>query len=354
MTPEKYFEGYHTFLLPIQRQPREGQLNLLEKWRPFDISNWYQQLRDVTIPCVFIPLSMEETEAILDGKGPSDLLEKIDKSIKSFGGSAFIRLNTRSLKSAIERDIERLKPIFIEEIKTINVEDFNQVSIAIKKSVHKALRFSDALNTISYFKKCEKCVLDMDLALEFADEIDFNMAIVVRQFIDIPPSREFRVFIYGGNVTAISQYHKDCYFPELLDKKDEYQNRIIDFWKAIKISIESLSYLIIDIVVYDDSIQLIDINPFDQHTNAGLFAWEREINLLCSTQGKVEFRVVENPTNYTRLKFSYEELLDVINKEQDNENKTSGTSSLIAGAVILGLSLSLIYTFVKLKKRIKI
>lgn len=111
---------------------------------------------------------------------------------------------------------------------------------------------------------------------------DPNTCVVLRKWVDIPKSMEFRCFIRKNKLRAISQYHCDEFFPELVGKENHILQLIHDFYKknSWRILYEDAT---MDVAIIDDEkIFLIEFNQFGAETCCGscLFNWDIDYQLL--------------------------------------------------------------------------
>jgi hypothetical protein len=121
--------------------------------------------------------------------------------------------------------------------------------------------------------------------------------IMLRKYDEsINPEREFRLFVCGYNLRAISQYK--CYeFIELYsdpDIRNKIYKLIIDWWPTIcKLLVHS--QCTIDIVFMPDwSIKIIELNSFGPELLAGscLYNWLNDYDILYNSS-KPDIRFVE-------------------------------------------------------------
>jgi len=123
----------------------------------------------------------------------------------------------------------------------------------------------------------------------------YNNGIMLREFHqDLPTSFEFRLFVHGSHLRAISQYNCYEYIPELDD--ENIKDRIINI---IKNKIEYIDS-IIDIVIWDGKdgsfmnlgIWIIEINTFGAGLLAGscLYNWIDDYDTLHYSK-KPDYRI---------------------------------------------------------------
>ena len=78
---------------------------------------------------------------------------------------------------------------------------------------------------------------------------------------------EFRCFVFGGNINAISQYNHNCFFPRLVEQKERLQILLLEFFEGkCAASCNELypeGYIIDFAVIGDalDEVLVIEINP---------------------------------------------------------------------------------------------
>mmetsp|Transcript_13362 Transcript_13362/g.42274 ORF Transcript_13362/g.42274 Transcript_13362/m.42274 type:complete len:273 (-) Transcript_13362:99-917(-) len=109
---------------------------------------------------------------------------------------------------------------------------------------------------------------------------------------------EFRAFVSGGELTAISQYNHYCYFPEVVQRKQEVLDLIQGFWYAkvrerVPVPDYVVDFAVLDPVDGRSEVVVIELNPFESTTGGALFDWRADKETL--THGPFSFRVHEAP-----------------------------------------------------------
>lgn len=224
-----------------------------EAVRPTYLENWPDGLRELSIPQVDIPLTLNEAAALgsnlmeyfetFDGPAAQDLSSirlRLDEAIARFPGGAFVRLGSRSPKDSWLGHREGLRVTTAEK--------------ALRLLCDASERISDDLH--------------LALACEYAPHL------FVRQWIEIPCWAEFRCFSRDGELVGISQYDYH------LGRREEIVSNGADIEKAIhRFFRESFSPRThLSTVVFDvfleatlSSVTLLEINPFDEYTDPCLF-----------------------------------------------------------------------------------
>jgi hypothetical protein len=151
-----------------------------------------------------------------------------------------------------------------------------------------------------------------DLTLALEHPLEFQEHIIIRKWVNVDCSMEFRCFVSNGNLNAISQYNYQVYFPHLSTRKEEIQKRICDYFIKVHPLLESIyqSY-IIDFGFCDNyEVKVIELNPFLSTTDAALFSWEKDYEQL--QNGPLEFRIrTKIPVGFkTRLTDDWRRIVD--------------------------------------------
>ena len=91
------------------------------------------------------------------------------------------------------------------------------------------------------------------------------------------------------------QYDKKTYVKHLNDQKLKISTRLINYCNTnVKEKLTNFNSYIIDFVILtNDEIKIIELNPFDKHTGPILFNWELDNELLHN--GPFEFRINTEP-----------------------------------------------------------
>ena len=101
---------------------------------------------------------------------------------------------------------------------------------------------------------------------------------------------EFRAFVHGNKLNAISQYDHYAIYPNLPPEKPNFERMIRSQWERVHPLVGETSY-IIDFAYLPDSDRMIvvELSPFRTCTGAACFSWLTERSLL--ENGPFEFRL---------------------------------------------------------------
>lgn len=136
------------------------------------------------------------------------------------------------------------------------------------------------------YNSLKEIVLSLITAPDYHSPLSFykqgeTMTLYLFPWRQINKDREFRVFVHNKQVSAISQQfidHSNVWFDSLSSLEQmKVLNRIVDFANKI----EKIN-CIIDLVVNDDEIYFIELNPFGEDYGAGsaLFHWVNDRDIL--------------------------------------------------------------------------
>lgn len=267
-----------------------------------NIENWYEDLKEYTFETVFVPISTDEAtvlkHAIEHVKGKKQLTEHEQSTLSSFEMQlegeiqkfrekdkyVFVRLSTRSPKDS---DIlsERSEEVYQRFLNESDKSKNSQVIARIRAGI-RSLKVASGADALDILLHSDRILLDLTEALDLSEQ--FNMAVILRESVDVPIHMEFRGFVRNRTLTALSQYYHYVHFSELQSRKDEIQCKIFDFFESVrdKIPLESC---IMDFILIDDQVRIVELNPFVFGTEAGLFSWRSDQKIL--EEGPFEFRI---------------------------------------------------------------
>ncbi|GFS15448.1 cell division cycle protein 123 homolog [Elysia marginata] len=328
--PQKDFSSPKTAGYISQDEIQSYQESVLD----VNTEEWFELLEDYTFPSCYVPMDIEDAklfvalyERLYANRDPSviasidwrdnllsDEKERIthlcsclQKKMDLFLGDqkaefAFVKLSSRSPKDAPMAQ-SHFKELYNKFLSQENLANLAQIDIenlqvtCLLKAAFQALKMKSADDVIDCCVRSERVYQDLLLALALPSRFRENW--IVRQFIHIDVDMEFRGFVHQQKLTAISQYNYLIFSQRLADNKDFYLQTITTFFEnniKPKLSGFVMDY-IIDFAVCENGakVWVIEINPFLITTDAALFSWEHERNLLEHSGNHVDFRVVEKP-----------------------------------------------------------
>eukprot|EP00026_Physarum_polycephalum_P011495 Phypoly_transcript_11725.p1 GENE.Phypoly_transcript_11725~~Phypoly_transcript_11725.p1 ORF type:complete len:383 (+),score=41.64 Phypoly_transcript_11725:21-1169(+) len=288
----------------MEVNPFALKLFSLEKYlyfQQFDVDQWYPALRPYTFESHFIDMSIDDANAMkrmyrskLDDIIPTptgDDLQRIEemkvKMDQIFAGfraknkTAFVRLSGRSPKDAGQDGDDKLKQMIVDEVSQFEKQgisvDPNFMVQALYKAVAKYLSVSNADEAMSLLLNSQRVNDDLCYILNRFSE-NWKMQIIIREFVELDPSYEFRGFVCNKVLTALTQYNELCFYPHIQGREVELANRIVTFFLTVRDHIP-FNTCVVDFIILGDEIKIIELNPFGEMCGGSLFQWS-ERNIL--------------------------------------------------------------------------
>lgn len=205
------------------------------------ITQWYPSFADKTFPTVFLQLSAEEKALILgshhDANVKSALAKRINKSIHALPGTCFIATD-----SCAPTDSE----FFAKHKSCSNAET--------------------ALKLLSSSNKVKAALSSDDV-----------QHLIVRPYRRMDKTREFRLFVYGGELVAMSQYCLERHFRRLEGHKQTYWDKALSFFSELKPFLTEQETVIDVYLCSDGEFLIIDFNTWGEDTKPLLMRkWDRD------------------------------------------------------------------------------
>ena len=323
-----------------------------------NVDHWYGPLNDqepiLTFETEFIELTKEHATLFQKSYAESQKkegisaetqteLDKVAKELQSLvtklkgdGDSAFVKASSRSAKDTPIDSKDTLKERFLENMK-LNKEaadggewDFDSSKFrSLLQAATDMMRIKDASQAINCFARSERIDNDMKLALDVASRSgEWTESFCVRKWHNIAVDMEFRGFVFGGKLRALSQYNHMFVSPRLLKNRDYLLKMMTDsFENQVKPRLDhKFSDYVIDFAVTgkkwgdslapsqeEERVWVIELNPFQFSTDATLYSWKQEHDLLTKGRedGKVDFRLREifDPNMYKGIQQEWREIL---------------------------------------------
>ncbi len=212
----------HPLYFPATQAKDTNRATRWEAVDKFSVENWYSHLRKHTFESRFITLNHDDIQYLMGISTPEydhTKLERIfNEVLLEFNNKeAFMRLSTRSPKDS--------KYLF-EEASTLMSNDFaywrendnkNQQLVSFVVSMLKAMKIKDGKKIIETIAQSPRVYSDLLSLLSSVNKSDCTTKVILREWHDIRPDHEFRVFVSRRQrkesiVTAISQYFHFLYF----------------------------------------------------------------------------------------------------------------------------------------------
>lgn len=206
----------------------------------------------------------------------------------------FVKTSSRSAKDTGVYH-EKFRDLYRNFLQVKPIKDDNDKVISLLEAGTLVQKMENAKQVLQMFSISERISQDMKLALANPERYHENF--VVRKWVDLDPSMEFRGFVTNDKLNALSQYNHLGFFPHLVAEKDRIQAAICNFFYDValpRVKSSFSAYIIDFALVKSDSepsgfkIWVIELNPFLPTTDGCLFSWERERAIL--ENGPFEFR----------------------------------------------------------------
>ncbi|CCE61381.1 hypothetical protein TPHA_0A03030 [Tetrapisispora phaffii CBS 4417] len=132
---------------------------------------------------------------------------------------------------------------------------------------------------------------------------DIEFELVLRQWFNINPALEFRVFVKNGEIIGVSQRDLN-YYDYLETLSDTFKDAIDEFVEDKILPKFTLKSFVLDVYIPRpfDKVFLIDINPFARKTDPLMFSWSEleTLHKLSSQKDDYELRLLTE-TNVGRF-----------------------------------------------------
>jgi hypothetical protein len=203
---------------------------------------WYPSLSGHTFLTSFVKLQQNEIELLAagkaEGKAVEDIIDRMRQPMNSIPGNCFVSVDTVS-------------PTDTERFKNKRGAVFSPESAWFFLAKSQKVRHAAANGKVEY--------------------------VCMKPFRRISQPREFRLFIYQGELVAMSQYWLIRHFRRLEGIKDKLWKKAEKFYSKVAWSIPAKT-LVMDIyLTSDDKILIIDLNPWGTPTDPLMLRnWERD------------------------------------------------------------------------------
>ncbi|KAL2248849.1 cell division cycle protein 123 homolog [Sesamum indicum] len=194
---------------------------------------------------------------------------EIKASIGSLGGAVFPKLNWSAPKDSA----------WISSTGNLKCTNFSEIALLLRSSdsvVHDLCHAYDSCTD-----KTASRPSSFFLALR-------------KWYPSLKPEMEFRCFVRHKLLVGICQREVTNFYPALLEKKDDLEMMIEEFFmEKVKGNFGSESYTFDVYVTKDRRVKLLDFNPWGASTLPLMFTWDELEEKLREEGNELEFRIVE-------------------------------------------------------------
>lgn len=363
----------HPLYFPSTQDANPTSLTRWEAVDKFSVENWYPHLKKYTFESCFFTLDHADIKFLL-GIGSSEyqstnLEQKFDKLLSQFNNQeVFMRLSTRSPKDSRHLFDEAATLMSNDYSYWKDTDNKNQQLVSFVASMAKSMKITNGKKIIQMIQESPRVQNDLFALLSSESPSDCKTNIVLREWHNIRPDHEFRLFVSRrcreeSIVTAISQYFHFLHFDKapgdcfnfldesikksLILKFQNYVLKSIDPAVARFLnfsseqdddnSINCIREYIVDLAlvpiseyhgeVTDENkieigentyiLTVIELNPFaPSATGCGLFNWQKDLDILWG-KAPCEYPIYrfrteprENFSSVTLLPSNYEQVID--------------------------------------------
>lgn len=255
---------------------------------------------------------------------------RIDNEIRQIGGNesgVFVRLSSRSPKDSVQQN---LYDLYLEEKKLLLQEGYPDDDVASKIAFTRAnvrcLRVHSAREALGLMLNSNRVHEDLQMMVKLTtlpDDATITQ-IVIRKWEHILPEFEFRAFIFNRKLTALTQYYKTTYVPQMGEQREKLEQLMKNFYSETEHLIPSriLDY-VVDYAVDPGSgkIWIVEINTPPPVAGQALFDWDdaTDKNVLLGLS-PFEFRIItERPADPVKDIRSF--LEDEVAKRKKSQKK---------------------------------
>jgi hypothetical protein len=169
----------------------------------------------------------------------------------------------------------------------------NKLSCSHLSDVYMLLKSSDFIthDLTEPFDKCEEN--SEEERIEGVKVLKYYL--IIRKWVEISPNSEFRCFVKDNRLVGITQRDCRAYYKFIEDKKEKIIRLIKEFYVNNLNEKFSNSSFVFDVYLKkNDTVVLVDFNPYGDITDTLLFDWNDFLNV---DNEEVQFRYVESELN---------------------------------------------------------
>ncbi|XP_003747262.1 cell division cycle protein 123 homolog [Galendromus occidentalis] len=184
-----------------------------------------------------------------------ELSRKVMKKIRKLGGRCFPKLDWSSPKDASWIALNR----------TLSCSTFIDICLLLKSS---SITTHDLVDPFEYAHPADPGKGD-------SENQSLKHHLILRKWVEIEPSFEFRCFVNNRKLIGISQRETSQVYSHIAEQKDQIVTDIVSFFSEYIENRFPLRNYAFDVFrTKKDYVRLLDFNPFCQQTDALLFTWQ--------------------------------------------------------------------------------
>jgi len=282
----------------------------MEKQENFE---WAKKAEDMRLS--FSTFSLEKYPSVTLSDNDEEVLrgleEKIQRAITELSPEgAFLKLSCRSPKDAamttddypsiLREEIDEIQKEFANEIGSnegVNLMDV--LPVAFCRSSLRSLMVKSGKEAVSLLLSSQRVYDDLLLALHRVREkgVEWEMEVIIREWSDIDPATEVRVFVVDRKIVALSQYQEMYFIPQFNDPnfRKEYESNIFSLFSSLSASLP-FDDCTLDFAVdrRTKNLSIIEINPPPPLAGTPFFSWNSPEDRQILREGPYQFRYLKN------------------------------------------------------------
>ncbi len=276
------------------------------------LETFLDKLGDVTFRTFVLPLNQADLRAAHETRqwrgvaSLEQLARAVDEGMKERGWPlVFVRLSSRSPKDAALSH-PRFREVLRRHYEQLPPKERNSKLLALYAASTEVMGCATGAQALDLLTASERIQDDL------VSMTGLNLC--VRQFVSFLPEFEIRGFVWGGKLTALTQYNQFVVSQRLIAnmvKAEEACRHCFDsvISKRISLSRFAIDFIVIEQEDHSFKAFVVELNPLAEFTGFGLFDWLRDHQVL---QGKApfEFRIATTEPQVLDIGPDYRVLFD--------------------------------------------
>jgi len=266
-----------------------------------------------------IPMFTKQKEVV------SMLCKRLDQILQKCENGAFVRLSTRSPKDAAllsSRLYDRLETLY-KQTKKSGLDFSQQQCLNFYRASSECLKVINSIEAVDFLLRSERTEIDLQFA-RLKQQKELRVHLVIREWIDINPLNEFRMFVVKGVPTSCTQYHRECLVPEFIERRDWIKEHLLKFFDHhIKDTFSHIEKYSVDFNIDLDSakIWMIEVNHFPPIAGTGMFTWKNKDDRLQIEEGPFDLKIRTDATEKTLQEILPDEIYEFLQSLQPKKSR---------------------------------
>ena len=208
----------------------------------------------------------EKISTVIHKQEFKEFLIEINKAIITLNNSVFVKLNWSSPSDAVWINTGTLK-----------CYTYKDILLLLKSSDRIQYDLNHTFDLCFVGHNSDHLVKSNTSSTGSTNIRPDQSILILREYIDINPGMEFRLFIKHNKLIKICQRDCTTYYSYLIPEKDNIRDRLYTFYVQHIQYIFPLTCYIVDVYIKSltskNGVIIIDFSPFGEPTNALLFEW---------------------------------------------------------------------------------